>query len=98
MTKSALEGRTAGKSAKASTGMKRQLSSISKTQTVTIPKPVFKLNGNSSGKATAGSKAGQQGSASSQGKIPQDMKMEIDDEPIGGSSKRKREEDDFEVV
>lgn len=55
MTKSALE-RTSGKNkSTGATILKRQsIATIPKTQTVTIPKPVFKFSGNSSAKSAAG--------------------------------------------
>jgi transcription initiation factor TFIID subunit 9B len=73
-----------------SAALKKQtpLSTVPKTQNVNIPKPVFKFSTKT---------------ATAKPKIPEtdqqqmvDIKMEIDD--AEGSMKRKREDDDFEIV
>lgn len=107
MTKSALDGRTNAKQPKAATGMKRQqLSTIAKSQTVTIPKPVFKLSGTPKATANPSAKVQSQSSSGqmSHVKVMHDVKTEMDDDMMGGGSsgttgnKRKREDDEFELV
>lgn len=107
LTKTALDRAKSGKNA-GGTAMKRQsIATIPKTQTVTIPKPVFKFSGNSgkSGAATTPTAANTSMTSKSQSQsgqpTPQDIKMEVDDDYMssaGGSMKRKHDDDDFEVV
>lgn len=55
MTKSALDRSSGKNKSTGATILKRQsVATIPKTQTVTIPKPVFKFSGNSNAKSTAG--------------------------------------------
>lgn len=105
LNKTALDRAKSGKNA-GGTAMKRQsIATIPKTQTVTIPKPVFKFSGNS-GKSgatttTTGANASKSTTLQSGQPTPQDIKMEVDDDYMssaGGSMKRKHEDDDFEVV
>lgn len=93
ITKSALEGRSTLKTQFKAGGMsivnatlkKPTPVAVPKTQTVTIPKPVFKFTSNASSK-TITIKPKVEG-----------MKMEVDDYE-STSVKRKREEDEFEIV
>ncbi|XP_052891570.1 transcription initiation factor TFIID subunit 9 [Anopheles moucheti] len=126
MNKSALEGRSSLKSAKAGSGggadgngtgggVKRpSVQSTPKTQVVSIPKPVFKFStapktapttATKSIKTTVtpigglgGSNGTSAGSTGVAGNV--DIKMETDDQFGEGNNgnKRKREEDDFEIV
>lgn len=87
MTKSAIEGRSTIKTQIKSTPtstIKRPVVNAAKSQTVTIPKPVFKFS------TTA---------KTVPAKVRTDVKMEIDDPMMmeDGSSKRKREDDDWLV-
>lgn len=108
MTKSAIEGRstiksTPGKGPAGSAGVKRPAVQFTpKTQVVAIPKPVFKF---STTAKTANTKTVKGSTAA--GDVPStiEIKTEVDD-PLSfgasdtdiGSIKRKREEDDFEMV
>ncbi|XP_055609081.1 transcription initiation factor TFIID subunit 9 isoform X2 [Uranotaenia lowii] len=109
MTKSAIEGRSTVKSnvgkGFASSGVKRPpVQSTPKTQNVSIPKPVFKFTTTAktptikSEKGIAGSS--MVGTDIGPGVI--EIKTEVEDPmPFGDSEiggKRKREEDDFEIV
>lgn len=98
LTKSAVErGYMKNKSTGAAALKRQSLGNGSKTQTVTIPKPVFKFTGN-----TAAKSGSTPAFVPNPARVVQDVKMEIDDEYNSGdgrSMKRKREEeDDFEVV
>lgn len=111
LTKTALD-RAHAKAAKTpGTAIKRQsIAAIPKSQTVTIPKPVFKFaKGTASAATTTTSAVKTQPVAKTQLIVPptppssikQDIKMEIDGDYMsssGGSVKRKREDDDFEAV
>lgn len=100
LNKSTIEGRSIIKTTfKTTSGMgmgnqpmkKPNTMSVSKTQTVTIPKPTFKFS-------TTPNPIKQQGTITTiiKPKVEEVTKMEMDDYE---SSKRKREEeDDFEVV
>lgn len=82
ITKSAIENRSTIKTQIKSTPtstIKRPVVSASKSQTVTIPKPVFKFS------TTA---------KTVPAKVRTDVKMETDDPMDDGTSKRKREDDD----
>uniref|UniRef100_A0A182JYA2 Transcription initiation factor TFIID subunit 9 n=1 Tax=Anopheles christyi TaxID=43041 RepID=A0A182JYA2_9DIPT len=122
MNKSALEGRSSLKAAKAAAagadgagtgggGVKRpSVQSTPKTQVVSIPKPVFKFS--TAPKTTPavstkpvkttvtsiGSNGASAGNAGAAGAV--DIKMETDDQfgEATSGNKRKREEDDFEIV
>lgn len=92
MAKSALDSRPIIKAnikgVTTTTGIKRpNLTTTPKTQAVTIPKPVFKFSTSSAPK----NPLTQQPSI-----IKNEIKMELDDEI--SILKRKREEDDFEMV
>lgn len=112
LTKTALDRAKSGKNA-GGTAMKRQsIATIPKTQTVTIPKPVFKFSGNTgkmgpSTTTTGGNANKSQNLVPSCLPTPQDsikssIKMEMEDDymsSVGGSIKRKHEDDDdFEAV
>ncbi|XP_058456038.1 transcription initiation factor TFIID subunit 9 [Malaya genurostris] len=108
MTKSAIEGRSSiktvpGKSIGGVSGVKRPaVQSTAKTQVVAIPKPVFKFT---TAAKTAIPKAIKNPNVGVDGPNTIEIKTEIED-PLSfgmsdtdtGSSKRKREEDDFEIV
>lgn len=109
MTKSALERPLPKNKSIGAAILKRQsLGSIPKSQTVNIPKPVFKFSASSNGKAgssaanasTPATKAPTQPSVASH--IIQEVKMEIEEDygvdPKGIKRKRDDEDDDFEVV
>lgn len=108
LNKSALDRTAAKNKSIGSTIVKRQnpQASIPKTQTVNIPKPVFKFSANSNGNskatvpgppiATPATKAQVQANAS---QILHDVKMEVEDDFVMGiKRKRDDDEDDFEVV
>lgn len=110
MNKSAIEHRSSiktnlgkGSSGPTAAGVKRPaVQSTPKTQVVTIPKPVFKFT--STAKATT-TKTVKSSTASGEGPNGMEIKTEVED-PLAfgtsdtetGSMKRKREEDDFEIV
>lgn len=112
MNKSAIEQRstlktTLGKGASASvtTGVKRPaVQSTPKTQVVTIPKPVFKFT--STATKTVSTKTVKTSNPVGEGPNGIEIKTEVVDDPLAfgtsdsevGSMKRKREEDDFEIV
>lgn len=112
MNKSAIEQRstlktTLGKGASASvtTGVKRPaVQSTPKTQVVTIPKPVFKFT--STATKTVSTKTVKTSNPIGEGPNGIEIKTEVVDDPLAfgtsdsevGSMKRKREEDDFEIV
>uniref|UniRef100_A0A182P2Z6 Transcription initiation factor TFIID subunit 9 n=1 Tax=Anopheles epiroticus TaxID=199890 RepID=A0A182P2Z6_9DIPT len=125
MNKSALEGRSSLKAAKAAAaaaaaggdgtssggGVKRpSVQSTPKTQVVSIPKPVFKFSTAPKTTPSAatkpvkttvtsiGSNGASTGNAGAPGAV--DIKMETDDQfgETTNGNKRKREEDDFEIV
>ncbi|XP_065092600.1 transcription initiation factor TFIID subunit 9 [Ochlerotatus camptorhynchus] len=111
MNKSAIEHRSTIKTnlgkgssgSTAATGVKRPaVQSTPKTQVVTIPKPVFKFT--STAKATT-TKPVKSSTAGGDGPNGMEIKTEVEDplafgtsETETGSMKRKREEDDFEIV
>lgn len=97
MTKSALERATGKNKSIGATILKRQtIATIPKTQTVTIPKPVFKFSGNSNAKLSAGTTTTPSATSSSSAsvqpaggvaasavappKVVQEVKMELDEE------------------
>ncbi|XP_055676974.1 transcription initiation factor TFIID subunit 9 [Lutzomyia longipalpis] len=67
------------------------ITTVPKTQVVTIPKPVFKF---SSAKPVAKPKPGQQNIIISD----ESAMIKIEDDPMGMPTKRRRDDDDFEVV
>lgn len=113
LTKSALDRGSGKNKSTGSTMLKRQsIATIPKTQTVTIPKPVFKFSGNSNTKSGASTTSTAsvkvqpppvaQSTIAAQPKIVEEVKMEMDEEYNSNDSKgmkRKREDDDdFEFV
>ncbi|XP_058821876.1 transcription initiation factor TFIID subunit 9 [Topomyia yanbarensis] len=108
MTKSAIESRSSIKSIVGKstggivTGVKRPaVQSTPKTQVVAIPKPVFKFTA----AKTAIAKTAKNTTVGGEGPSTIEIKTEVEDPlPFGvsdtdsGSVKRKREEDDFEIV
>lgn len=106
LTKSALErGAAKNKSTGAAIIKRQTMGSISKTQTVSIPKPVFKLSGN--GNAKLGEASSSTNSAEPKPQptpitsIIQEVKMEVDDGYSNDSKGTKRkhdDDDDFEIV
>lgn len=92
MTKSALDIRPIKTQIKSTTPMptlKRQtITTVPKTQAVTIPKPVFKFT------TTTASSAGTKPTTSL--KMKQEIKTESDDDQM--SAKRKREDDEFQMI
>lgn len=109
LNKTALD-RSHAKAAKTTgTAIKRQsIAAIPKTQTVSIPKPVFKFAKGAASTATTSAtnaapvvKTQPIVPPSPQVSLNQDIKMEIDGDYMsssGSSVKRKREDDDFEAV
>lgn len=106
LTKSALDrGNIKNKSTGAATLKRQNMTAMSKTQTVTIPKPVFKFTGNGKSTSSSGS-AGASSSSKPQTvqnppRFPHEVKMEMEDDYNSDefqSVKRKREEDEFDVV
>lgn len=96
MMKSALESRSTLKTqikSQQAQHAKRQLMAQAKPSLVTIPKPVFKF---SSTKAVTTANTKATVAAGSSG----EAKMEVDDDNTlnGGSKKREREDDEFEIV
>lgn len=98
LTKSALE-----KSKNKSTGstiLKRQSANAGKSQTVSIPKPMFKVSANTNGSSNGGSSSSGQPAMSIGGnhqmKLSSEIKMEVEDEYSNDSRsmKRKRDDDD----
>lgn len=112
MNKSAIEPRSTlktnlGKSTPmtSTTGVKRPaVQSTPKTQVVTIPKPVFKFT--STVTKTASTKSIKVSNPGGEGPNGIEIKTEVVEDPLilgtsdndAGSIKRKREEDDFEIV
>lgn len=103
LSKSALDRSNKNKST-GSTIIKRQsMTNAGKTQTVTIPKPTFKVSANTNGNANGASSSSSQPAMSignsHQLKLSSEIKMEVDDDYSNDSRgmKRKREDDeDFE--
>lgn len=113
MTKSALDRSSGKNKSTGATFLKRQsVATIPKTQTVTIPKPVFKFSGNSNTKSTAGTTTTASASstlpkvvppssaapAAAQSKSVEEVKMELDEEYNSSDSKglKRKHEDDDE--
>lgn len=109
MTKTALDRANAKASKASGTAMKRQsIAPIPRTQTVTIPKPVFKFSGSPGGKAAATTTTPSVVAVKTEPisrpspQLPtMNIKMEVDEDYMSSAvetMKRKREEDDFEAV
>lgn len=104
LSKSALDKSSSKNKSTGSTILKRQsMASSSKSQTVSIPKPMFKVSGNTNGNSNGSSSASSQPPISIVGghamKLSTEIKMEVEDEYSNDSRgiKRKRDdEDDFE--
>lgn len=99
MTKSALDKSTSKNKSTGSTILKRQsMSTASKTQNVSIPKPMFKVSSNTNGSSNGGSSGQPSMSIGSNHpiKLSTEIKMEIEDEYSNDSRgmKRKRDDDD----
>lgn len=101
MTKSALDKSTSKNKSTGSTILKRQsMTNASKTQNVSIPKPMFKVSANTNGSSNGGSSSSGQPSMSigsnHQMKLSTEIKMEVEDEYSNDSRgmKRKRDDDD----
>ncbi|KXJ78998.1 hypothetical protein RP20_CCG002551 [Aedes albopictus] len=114
MNKSAIESRSTlkttmgkGTTTSATTGVKRPaVQSTPKTQVVTIPKPVFKFT-STAAKSSASTKTVKAiNPVGGEGPNGIEIKTEVVEDPLAfgtsdtevGSMKRKREEDDFEIV
>lgn len=101
LTKSALEKNAKNKST-GSTILKRQ-ANTTKSQTVSIPKPMFKVSGNTNGNSNGAASSGAQPPLTIVNnhplKLNTEIKMEVEDDYSNDSRgiKRKRDdEDDFE--
>ncbi|XP_055296839.1 transcription initiation factor TFIID subunit 9 [Sitodiplosis mosellana] len=82
-----------------STILKRQsMSNSGKSQTVTIPKPTFKVSANTNGSSNGSASSSSQPAISLSNNHQMNIKMEVEDDYSNDSRgmKRKRDDEDFE--
>lgn len=95
--KSALDRSTSKNKSTGSTILKRQsMGNAGKTQTISIPKPTFKVSANTNGNSNGGASSSSQPPISLSNNHQMNIKMEVEDDYSNDSRgmKRKRDDDD----
>lgn len=100
LSKSALDRSSKSKSSGATILKRQSIANAAKAQTISIPKPTFKVSANTNGNSTGASSVSSQPPLSignnHQMKLSSEIKMEVEDDYSNDSRGMKRKRDDDE--